>query len=311
MTEANKESENKTQNQSQPKEQKINISLDTSPQVRELNEELKRIREEASRKEQEAAKKFEKLEEERLAAIKAVESDKQAVLKEKELLAQEKDDYKTKLELIEEKEFLESKKLILERAKKDFGGNDTKYKELEAKLSDPQKGPEEVKRAEFMLSTMEEVFESQRKATEKAIEDTRKAEEARITAERKNAPAPPTTGGDTAQLPSSQPPVAQNTPSENGTYNAGYGFTPTENLIRDLYVKSNSNNPNVQERAAAEATIKQLLKKVQTEFHDNFNNHKPVAPEMSESKTEDKLGFSPYKKADEIKTFKEMKKSGI
>jgi hypothetical protein len=305
------EEDKKNQDIKTNKDVNFKVTVDRSPEIEELRKQLAKIQEEKEKAISEAEKRFKEAEQSRLETLKKAEEEKLSIAKEKESLLQEKEDYKTKLDLIAEQEFMKKKNAILERAKKDFSGNETKYKEIEAKLSDPEKGPENLKATEFLLDMVEDAFETNKKALEKAQDEMKKAEEARKAAELVNQSKEAPSGGETALLEGANDPQEKTTTDDVNKYKAGNGRSAEENMILDLYAKARSTNKNLQERAEAEAQIKKLLVKTASKFREEFRHKNPLAPELVEKDNDHASGYSPYNKREEIKTFKEFKKSGV
>lgn len=147
----------------------------------------------------------------------------------------ESDDYKSKLEIIAQKEFDKRKAALLEKAKtaiKDEG----RLKQIETDLTDPDK----LKASEFMIDTLIETLK-------KGEEETRIAEEERKKAENKGTNAP---AGTVLLTP------AQTGQSVDGE---GEGYDTYVAMVQDLRRKERFGTP--EEQAEAKITLDELFKK--------------------------------------------------
>ena len=141
------------------------MELDRSKEIDDLQAQLKKIEEEAKKAKADA---------ERLAKEKA------DVEQEKTNLTTEKEDLAEKLKTIAEKEFNAKKSALMEKVKTVFPNADDekRVKEIEAKLNDPEHGPQNLKETEYMIGVLDEALKkgkAQSEAEKKAEEDKKKA----------------------------------------------------------------------------------------------------------------------------------------
>lgn len=291
----------------------VNVVIDRSPEMEELRAQLKKIEEEKNKLAREAEEKLKKANEERINALKKAEEDKINVLREAEKIKKEKEDYENKLKILAEQEFNEKREALLQRAKTCFAHNEDKYKDIEAKLNDPEKGPDVLKSTEYILNLVEDAFKTQREQQQKTEDESKKLMEAQKKAEELASRKPVPREGDTA--------IFTNGQSENGSegnINNVEGvpsWETKEAMIRDLYAKKNNTNPiNASERAEAEAALKQLFLKWAKDARQKYNSGKPISDDLTKRHERGEYydeGYSPYNKPEEIKSFKETKRMGI
>jgi len=236
MSETNKKKENDIQNQSQSQDKQtldVNVRVDNK-----TTEELMRILEEEKKKRLELEKKY-KEEAERLKQLE----------EEAKKKAEEAEDYRAKLAIIAEKEFEKKKSAILEKAKTVM--DEERLKQIEEQLTDPEK----LKATEFMVDTLIEAMEKLEK--EKKPEGGEGADEGEGAGEGEgeNPPKEGEGGEDKEKKPpaGNVPLSSQQTSGEEG------GYESYEAMIKDLYKKKHSADP--EEAAEAEAILDELFKK--------------------------------------------------
>jgi hypothetical protein len=240
-------SEGKDGKPEESKESKIKVTVDRSPEIDSLNAELAKIRKEAEIKTAEAEK------------LSKEKSDLEAL---KGNLQTEKEDLEAKLKTIAEKEFNAQRDAVLSRVKTVFKdpADEARVKEIEARLNDPEKGPDNLKQTIYMMGVLED---SIKKA------NAEKEKEAQAEIERKKAsqggtlpPAP--TGGDTAHLTPQQISGAINNPVDAG-------YDSYEAMIRDLRNRAR-NGKTPADKAEAEAILKQLWVKWGKQVKKDFES---------------------------------------
>lgn len=229
--------ENNNQKDGKNNQAQVNVVLDRSAELEALQKQLKDIEAE-SKKQRESA---EKLAEEK----KALEQEKTNLLSEKEQLEGD-------LKLIAEKEFNKKKTALMERVGKAFAPEDKRLKEIESKLNDPEKGPDNLKEVEYTMGILEEAMakgKAEIEAIRKKDDDAKKAAE---DAKKAGQAPPPPTGGETAQLNDAQQ-------TGNGKKEE-VGYDSYEAMISDFVIRARDTRDPAKQ-AEAEAILKELWKK--------------------------------------------------
>lgn len=224
-----------TQNQPKEKEERLRVVVDRSAEIEALQAELKKITAERETKTVEA----EKLMKEKID-LESMKTNMQT----------EKEDLEAKLKSIAEKEFNAKKTAVFDRVKNTFKepADEARLKEIEARLNDPEKGPENLKQTEYMMNILEDSFKKGKEAElTKAKEDKAKA----AAETEKKAP----TGGETAQLTQTQTGV---TPPASTDGQPSYDSF--EAMIRDLRNRARDPKDPVKQ-AEAEAILHEFWKK--------------------------------------------------
>jgi len=246
-------SENKDKDQSQgnEKEQKVRVVVDRSAEIEALQEQLKKIT---------AEKDAKVLEAEKLAKEK---TDLEGT---KGNLQTEKEDLEAKLKTIAEKEFNAKKTAVLERVKGVFKdpADEARIKEIESRLNDPEKGPENLKQTEYMMGVLEDSLRKGADEQLKAEKLKKEKEDAAKAATGGKAPE----GGETAPLGQ-----AQQTGATVGNAKTGEpSFDSYEAMIRDLRARARDPKDPVKQ-AEAEAILKELWKKWAKQVKTDFEQH--------------------------------------
>lgn len=205
---------------------RVEVTAD-SQEMKAILQELAEEKERAKKAEEEAKK----AEEEKKTAEEALEKTKL-----------ESEDYKSKLEIVAQREFEKKRNEVLTKAKEVIK-DEKRLKMIEDELTDPEK----VKATEFMLATLDETLK-------KGAEEARIAEETKIKAEadKKLADEEAKKKAPSGSVPLSPAQVGGTPPSEEGydTYVA---------MIQDLRRKVRSGTP--EEAAEAEEVLNELFKK--------------------------------------------------
>jgi len=232
----NKKKENDTQNQSLDKQTlDVNVKVDNK-----TTEELMKILEEERKKRLELEKKY-KEEAERLKQLE----------EEARKKAEEAEDYRAKLAIIAEKEFEKKKSAILEKAKTVMG--EERLKQIEEQLTDPEK----LKATEFMVDTLIEAMEKLEKEKQEGGEGDEGEGADAGEGEGEN---PPKEGEGGEDKDKEKKPPAGNVPlSSQQTSGEEGGYESYEAMIKDLYKKKHSADP--EEAAEAEAILDELFRK--------------------------------------------------
>lgn len=235
----------KSKEQTNEKEQKLRVVVDRSAEIEALQTQLQKITEEAKVKSAEA---------ERLA------KEKSELETLKGNIQTEKDSLEATLKTISEKEFNAKKEAVLSRVKTAFKEDESRVKEIESRLNDPEKGPENLKQTEYMMVVLED-------SIKKGVEEIEKVEKAR---KEKEAAAQAATGqkapegGETAKLNQAQ--------QTGGAAQAKTGepsYDSYEAMIRDLRARARDSRDPVKQ-AEAEAILKELWKKWGKAVHSDF-----------------------------------------
>ena len=236
MSEENKKKEEK--NQAEGKNIDINVQLENKSL-----EEIMKILEEERKKREELEKKLAQMAQERESLEAKMEE-----------LKLEAEDYKTKLQMIAEQEFEKKKKALIERAKL-FIKDEEKLKQIEEEITDPDK----LKATEFMLDTLaealakgaEEEEKKKKEEEEKKKEGEGESEEGEEEEgkEKEGATAP-------ASAPAGSAPL---TPAQTGSTEKIGEYESYEAMIRDLYRRQRSKDP--EEAAEAKAILDELFRK--------------------------------------------------
>ncbi len=227
------------------RKEKLTIELDRSKEIEDLQKQLKDIETEAKAKKAEA---------EKLAKEKAdLETEKNNLTTEKEHL-------EGTLKTIAEKEFNAKRDALMTRVKTVFGKpeDEKRVKEIQDKLNDPEKGPENLKQTEYMIGVLDEAMQRGKKEAEdakKLEEDKKKA----ATGDVKSAPR----GGDTAQLSQEQ--------LTGGKKEGEVGYESYEAMIRDLRARARDTRDPAKQ-AEAEAILRELWKKWSLQVKKDFEN---------------------------------------
>jgi hypothetical protein len=228
----------------------VSVEVSRSAEIEKLQADLKKIEEES---------RGHKAEAEKLAAEKAtLEQEKNNVLSEKEQL-------EDSLRVIADKEFKAKSSTLLGRAEVAFGNKeDKRYKEFEAKLSDPEKGPQNLRELEFTMGVLEEALtkgKSEMDALKKKEEDEKKI------GSQVEAPK----GGTTAPLNDQQ-----KTGGASAKTNTDEGFDSYEAMVSDLVIRArDSKDPAKQ--AEAQAVLEEFWKKWAIQVHKDFSEHTKVS----------------------------------
>lgn len=246
-----------TEKDKEDKKGSTTIVIDRSAEMESLQTRLKTIEEEARKTKEEKV---------------ALEAAKTQLETEKKAKEEEAEDLKSQLEIIAEKEFTKERNLILDRAKTDFGAENPRYKEIEAKLTDPEKGPDNLKETKYMLDILEE---SMRKGAE-AQAALKKLDEDKARAEAASAgqPIPPT--GSTVGL----------TEQQTGGQDAGY--ESYEAMIRDLRIRSRDPKDPVKQ-AVAQSVLDELFKKWCIAIKKDYKLKEKIDYEAEKQKTLSKM----------------------
>jgi hypothetical protein len=248
------------QDKGKEKEQKLTIEVDRSSEIAKLQEELKRIEAEAKKAKEEA---------EHLA------KEKEAIEQEKANLLSEKEELQGALTTIAEKEYNAKKEAIMKRVKGVFSEDDKRLKDIEEKLNDPEKGPENIKEVEFMVGVLEDAM----KKGKEEIEKLKKAEEEKAKQQLATSPPPAPVGGTTAML---------NEKQLTGGKKEEEGYESYEAMIRDLRAKARDTS-NPEKQAEAEAILKELFKKWAITLRDDLRKKTNAAPQV-EYESREKVG---------------------
>jgi chromosome segregation ATPase len=236
----------------------VSIDITRNAEIEALQAELRKIEEEARGHKAEAVK---------LAAEKAtLEEEKNNALSEKEQL-------EASLTQIAEKEFQAKSLVILGRAESAFGNKeDKRYKEFEARLKDPEHGPQNLKELEFTMGVLEDALTKGK--TE--MDDFKKKEEEK---QKVAAPAQAPTGGNTAPLNSEQ--------VTGGAPKTEEGYDSYEAMITDLVVRAkDSKDPAKQ--AEAQAVLQEFWIKWAKQVHKDFEQHTKISQMRDYESTEKK-----------------------
>lgn len=220
----------------------VKVEVDRSAEIEALQKELKKIEEEA---------RSHKTQAEKLAQEKA------ALEQEKGNIMSEKEQLEGTLATIAEKEFKAKREALMSRVTNAFNPEDKRYKDIEARLNDPEKGPQNLKEIEYTMSILEEAMEKGKKeleAFQKKEEDKQKA----------GTPPPAPSGGTTATLSEEQ--------LTGGTKQEEEGYDSYEAMITDLVIRSrDSKDPAKQ--AEAQSVLNELWKKWAIQVHKDFEQH--------------------------------------
>jgi len=232
MSEENKKKEEK--NQADSKNIDINVQLENKSL-----DEIMKILEEERKKREELEKK-----------LTAMAQERESLEAKMEELKLEAEDYKTKLQMIAEQEFEKKKKALIERAKQ-FIKDEEKLKQMEEEITDPDK----LKATEFMIDTLAEALakgaeeEEKKKKEEESKEGEGEGEEGEEGKEKEGATAP-------ASAPAGSAPL---TPAQTGATEKTGEYESYEAMIRDLYRRQRSKDP--EEAAEAKAILDELFRK--------------------------------------------------
>lgn len=238
--------EEKKKDAEKERKEHLTIEVDRSKEIEDLQNQLKAI---------EADAKVKKAEAEKLVKEK---SDLEA---EKNNLVTEKEHLEGTLKTIAEKEFNAKRDVLMSRVKTVFSRpeDEKRIKEIEEKLNDPDKGPENLKQTEYMVGVLDEALQkgkAESEAAKKLEDDKKKAAQA---GEKKPAPK----GGDTAQLSQEQ--------ITGGKQEGEVGYDSYEAMIHDLRVRARDPRDPAKQ-AEAEAILKELWKKWATQVKKDFEN---------------------------------------
>jgi hypothetical protein len=236
------EDKNKDAEDKRHKEQ-VTIVVDRSKELEDLQKQLQAV---------EADAKAKKAEVEKLTKEK-IDSDA-----EKNNLITEKEHLEGTLKTIAEKEFNTKRNILMARVKTVFSRpeDEKRIKEIEDKLNDPDKGPENLKQTEYMIGVLDEALQKgkvESEAAKKLEDDKKKAAQA---GERKPAPQ----GGDTAPLSNEQ---------ITGEKSEEEGYDSNEAMIRDLNARARDPRDPAKQ-AEAQAILKELWKKWAMQIKKDF-----------------------------------------
>ncbi len=227
------------------RKERITLEVDRSKEIEDLQKQLKDIEAEAKSKKAEAEK---------------LSKEKADLETEKNNLTTEKEHLEGTLKTIAEKEFNAKRDALMTKVKTVFGRpeDEKRIKEIEEKLNDPEKGPENLKQTEYMIGVLDEALQKGKKEAEdaKKLEDDKK--KAAQTGDKKAAPR----GGDTAQLSQEQ---------ITGGKKDEVGYESYEAMIRDLRARARDPRDPAKQ-AEAEAILKELWKKWSLQVKKDFEN---------------------------------------
>lgn len=206
--------------------------------------------------------------EEEKARAKKLQEDVDKALAEKKVSDEaleksktESDDYKSKLELIAQKEFEKKRTAIIEKAKVTIK-DEARIKAIEAELTDPEK----LKATEFMIDTLNETLK-------KGEEEAKAAEDARKKAEEDKKKA--------GSAPAGSIPL---TPAQTGQ-GAGDedGYDSYMAMIQDLRRKEKNGTP--EEQAEAKVILDELFKKWAGTVRKRFEGIRGISHEEENQKS--------------------------
>ena len=224
----------------------VNISVDRSAEIESLQKQLRAIEEESRGHKSQA----EKLTAEKLA----LEQEKGNIISEKEQL-------EGTLATIAEKEFKAKREALMSRVTKAFNPEDKRFKDIQSRLEDPEKGPQNLKEIEYTMNILDDAMEKGKKdleALQKREEEKQKA----------GTPPPAPTGGTTATLSQEQ--------ITGGVKPAEEGYDSYEAMITDLVVRSKDSR-DLAKQAEAQSVLQELWKKWAIQVHKDFEQHTNVS----------------------------------
>jgi len=221
------------------KDIKVDVKVD-SKQMEEILERLKA--EEQKRKEAEEQ-------------LKALAEEKEKLTKITEEKTAEAEDYRSKLQIIAEKEFEAQKKIILEKAK-ELIKDEARLKEIEDGLTTVEK----LNQTKYMLEVLTQA----------------------LTPKQEKEPPKPEPEPTEPPKPPEKPKGTAGTVPIEGQTSGGVGYDSYEAMIKDLYAKSRSSDPEV--AAEAKSVLDEFFKKWAAAVRAEYGGKLPRGISISKEK---------------------------